>query len=146
MSTEEEAEEFDEVSEELKRKDQESTLSTASAAEKGELVSQAPLRRRFWLLRLLPPVFFQAFTLTFVAEWGDRSQIAAIILAARENVYGVLLGGVLGHILCTGMAVIGGTLIAKKISVRTVTLIGGVVFLLFAVTAFFQDPNLNMEV
>ena len=27
-----------------------------------------------------------------------------------------------------------------------VTLIGGVVFLLFAVTALFQDPNVNMEV
>ena len=29
-------------------------------------------------------IFLQSFTLTFLAEWGDRSQIATIILAARE--------------------------------------------------------------
>ena len=29
---------------------------------------------------------------------------------------------------------------------NAVTLIGGVVFLLFAVTALFQDPNVNVEV
>jgi putative Ca2+/H+ antiporter (TMEM165/GDT1 family) len=39
------------------------------------------------------------------------------------------------------MAIIGGTLIAKRISVRTVTLVGGLVFLLFAVTTLFQDPS-----
>lgn len=30
------------------------------------------------------PIFIQAFTLTFLAEWGDRSQLTTIILAARE--------------------------------------------------------------
>jgi putative Ca2+/H+ antiporter (TMEM165/GDT1 family) len=32
-------------------------------------------------------------------------------------------------------------MIAQKISVRTVTLVGGVVFLFFAATAFFMDPE-----
>lgn len=86
-------------------------------------------------------IFLQAFTMTFLAEWGDRSQLATIVLAAREEIVGVLTGGVLGHALCTGLAVMGGRMIAQRISVRTVTLVGGVVFLLFAVTAFFMDPN-----
>jgi putative Ca2+/H+ antiporter (TMEM165/GDT1 family) len=47
----------------------------------------------------------------------------------------------LGHALCTGLAVLGGRMIAQKISVRTVTIAGGVVFILFALTAFVIDPN-----
>ena len=90
---------------------------------------------------MLSRIFIQAFTMTFLAEWGDRSQLATIILAARENVSAVVIAGILGHAFCTGLAVLGGRLIAQRISVRTVTLIGGVVFLLFAVTALFMDPN-----
>ena len=30
------------------------------------------------------PVFVQAFVLTFLGEWGDRSQIATIALAAAH--------------------------------------------------------------
>ncbi|XP_053980078.1 transmembrane protein 165 isoform X2 [Hylaeus volcanicus] len=74
-------------------------------------------------------------------EWGDRSQLTTIILAAREDVYGVIVGGVLGHSFCTGLAVLGGRMIAQKISVRTVTIIGGLVFLLFALTALFISPT-----
>ena len=75
--------------------------------------------------------------------------------------YGVCVGGVLGHALCTGLAVMGGRLIATRISVRTVTLvsinsihilgrynyhgiyfqIGGVVFLLFALSALVMNPE-----
>ena len=61
----------------------------------------------------------QAFTMTFVAEWGDRSQITTIILSARENLYGVITGGIIGHAICTGIGVLGGRMIAQKISVRT---------------------------
>lgn len=86
-------------------------------------------------------IFIQAFTMTFVAEWGDRSQLSTIVLAARDNAYGVIVGGCLGHALCTGLAVIGGRMIATRISVRTVTIVGGVVFLLFAFSAFIISPN-----
>ena len=79
--------------------------------------------------------------MTFLAEWGDRSQLATIVLAARENTWAVIIAGVLGHSLCTGLAVLGGRFIAQKISVRTVTLVGAVVFLLFAFTAFLMDPD-----
>lgn len=68
---------------------------------------------------LMMRVLVQAFSMTFLAEWGDRSQLTTIILAARDNVYGVIVGGVLGHALCTGLAVIGGRMIAQRISVRT---------------------------
>lgn len=97
-------------------------------------------------LMILSRIFLQAFTLTFLAEWGDRSQLTTIILAAREvtsmcqiiiessnlqihlrkmrlfsfqDVYGVVVGGILGHSFCTGLAVLGGRMIAQKISVRT---------------------------
>ena len=54
-----------------------------------EPVSNSPLRRTFQGVRnlcsyILGPVFVQAFALTFLGEWGDRSQIATIVLAAAH--------------------------------------------------------------
>lgn len=39
---------------------------------------------RKWFHALVGTVFLQSFTLNFLAEWGDRSQIATIVLGARE--------------------------------------------------------------
>jgi hypothetical protein len=36
-----------------------------------------------------------------------------------QEVIGVILGGTLGHALCTGLAVVGGRFIAQRISIRT---------------------------
>merc|ERR1711915_618905 len=85
-------------------------------------------------------VFTNTFAMTFLAEWGDRSQLATIVLAGINDVAGVCVGGVLGHFICTGLAVICGALIAKKISVRMVTLIGALVFIGFAIASLFIDP------
>ncbi|KAF9917282.1 hypothetical protein FBU30_000805 [Linnemannia zychae] len=91
------------------------------------------------LLQLLfSPVFVQTFVMTFLAEWGDRSQIATIALAAAHNMVWVSIGGVFGHSLCTGVAVIGGRMLASRISVRTVTLAGAVVFELFALVSLYE--------
>jgi putative Ca2+/H+ antiporter (TMEM165/GDT1 family) len=73
--------------------------------------------------------------ITFLAEWGDRSQIATIGLAASEDPFGVTLGGVLGHAVCTGAAVIGGKHMATRVSERAVAVTGGALFVLFGAHA-----------
>jgi len=39
---------------------------------------------------IVSPIVMEVFTLTFLAEWGDRSQLATIGLAASTNVVGAL--------------------------------------------------------
>merc|ERR1719201_1988121 len=85
-------------------------------------------------------IMLQAFTLTFLAEWGDRSQIATIALAAAKEPFGVTLGAIIGHGICTGIAVIGGKLLASRISERMTLMAGGALFILFAIAALIQGP------
>lgn len=59
----------------------------------------------------LSPVWVQAFVLTFLAEWGDRSQLATVALAGAEDFWWVTIGGLLGHSLCSAVAVIGGRMV-----------------------------------
>lgn len=81
------------------------------------------------------PILLQSFSLTFLAEWGDRTQIATIALAASHEPIGVTTGAIVGHSICATIAVIGGRLIAGRISERTITAIGGGLFLLFGIVA-----------
>ncbi|OWK13773.1 TMEM165 [Cervus elaphus hippelaphus] len=201
MSPDEGQEELEEVQAELKKKDEEfqrtKLLNGPGDVETG---TSTTIPQKKWL-HFISPIFVQALTLTFLAEWGDRSQLTTIVLAAREGClppfspgmimfspiassplnptdswtsllvtsvgirfpfflcllyapwyhcsssrelrdpYGVAVGGTVGHCLCTGLAVIGGRMIAQKISVRTVTIIGGIVFLAFAFSALFISPD-----
>lgn len=140
MSPQEAQEEFDEVQEDLLKREAELDVPDVETGS-GSSKSASSMGRTSLFYLLVSRIFIQAFTMTFLAEWGDRSQLATIVLAARENVAAVVIAGIIGHGLCTGLAVLGGRMIAQRISVRTVTLVGGVVFLLFALTALFMDPG-----
>ena len=83
----------------------------------------------------LSSTLVETFVITFLAEWGDRSQIATIGLAASEDPFGVTLGGVLGHAVCTGAAVLGGKHMATRVSERAVAITGGALFVLFGAHA-----------
>lgn len=138
MSPDEGQEEYEEVQADLRRREEEVEKDVEAGGVSG---LSTPSSSRRVLRRFFPRVFIQSLTLTFLAEWGDRSQIATIVLAAREDIAGVVIGGTLGHALCTGLAVVGGRMIAQRISVRTVTIVGGVVFIFFALSAFFITPS-----
>lgn len=83
-------------------------------------------------------IILETFILTFLAEWGDRTQIATIALAASNNPFGVTIGAIVGHTICALIAVLGGKLIAGRISEKTITFIGGGLFILFGVVAMFN--------
>ena len=86
-------------------------------------------------------LFVKTFGLIFLAEWGDRSQVATIVLASVNDVAGIILGSVAGHTVCTSLAVLAGALVAKKIGVRMITIIGGFVFIGFAIASLVMGPD-----
>ncbi|GAD92323.1 UPF0016 domain protein, putative [Paecilomyces variotii No. 5] len=87
---------------------------------------------------LLTPAWVQTFVMTFLGEWGDRSQIATIAMAAGQDYWWVTVGAISGHGICTAAAVIGGRAIAGKVSMRVVTFGGAISFLIFGLIYLFE--------
>eukprot|EP00184_Porphyridium_aerugineum_P005032 CAMPEP_0184694264 /NCGR_PEP_ID=MMETSP0313-20130426/2282_1 /TAXON_ID=2792 /ORGANISM="Porphyridium aerugineum, Strain SAG 1380-2" /LENGTH=309 /DNA_ID=CAMNT_0027152529 /DNA_START=288 /DNA_END=1217 /DNA_ORIENTATION=+ len=77
-------------------------------------------------------VVVETFSLIFVAEWGDKSMLTTIALAAAKNPFGVVLGGISGHLVASIIAVLGGSILSKYITEKNARLLGGVLFLVFA--------------
>ena len=104
-------------------------------AEALEAVEEREAGVKKWTVKT---VLLEAFSLTFVAEWGDRTQFATIALAAANHPVGVVLGATLGHAVCAAIAVACGKLIAGRISERWLTIVGGVLFIVFGLVAAME--------
>ncbi|XP_022854187.1 GDT1-like protein 3 isoform X2 [Olea europaea var. sylvestris] len=61
-------------------------------------------------------------------------------LATHKNAVGVAVGAIIGHTICTSLAVVGGSMLASKISQRTVATVGGLLFLGFSLSSYFYPP------
>ncbi|KAL8549410.1 hypothetical protein ACS0TY_008299 [Phlomoides rotata] len=132
---EEEAEELAEVEKELNA---DMKSNGGEIKENNKDADDLKKQNRPILAQFFSPILLKAFSITFFGEWGDKSQIATIGLAADENPLGVVLGGILGQALCTTAAVLGGKSLAKQISEKIVALSGGVLFIVFGIQSFLS--------
>ncbi len=112
--------------------------NTTAQLEAEDLQEVQNLERRLPKLGWLAPLL-ESFVLIFLAEWGDRTQIATVALSLRYAPVVVAGGAILGHGLCSLLAVLGGKWIAGRISERLLLGVGGGLFFLFALLAMFES-------
>ncbi|WP_151709820.1 TMEM165/GDT1 family protein [Acinetobacter brisouii] len=84
-------------------------------------------------------VFGATFILFFLAEIGDKTQIATVALAAQFNsVFLVMLGTTVGMMLADGPAVFIGNKLADKLPIPLIHKFGAFIFLAVGVVTLAQ--------
>jgi Ca2+/H+ antiporter, TMEM165/GDT1 family len=79
----------------------------------------------------------------FLAEMGDKTQIATVALAARyHDLFSVVMGTTLGMMLANVPAVFMGDQIAKRVSMRLVHGIAGLIFAVLGVLTLLNVGGL----
>lgn len=83
----------------------------------------------------------KAFSLIFIAEMGDKTQILAMAFATKYPVKKVILGILIGSFLNHGLAVILGTYISTYFPISTIQIIAGFAFIFFALITLKSDEE-----
>lgn len=77
-----------------------------------------------------------AFGLTFVAEFGDKTQLAILTLAARYSWLPVFLGAACAFVALNALAVTAGAVLARIIPEAVIRYVSAGVFILFGLLTF----------
>lgn len=79
------------------------------------------------------------FILFFLAEIGDKTQIATVALAARyDSIFWVMAGTTVGMMLANAPAVFVGNKLADKLPIALIHKIGAAIFLVIGVSTLVQ--------
>ncbi|KAG7367987.1 UPF0016 domain containing protein [Nitzschia inconspicua] len=106
-----------------------STMDEELAEAEEEVEASDTTKQNTAIARIL-----SIFGLVFAAEFGDRSFLSTIALSAAQNPASVAAGAVAAHAVATGIAVSGGAVVAKYLSEKVIGIIGGSLFIVFAIT------------
>ena len=77
-------------------------------------------------------VFFTVFVAVFIAELGDKTQLATMLFAADKEVskWTVLFGASVALVFATVIGVIAGTLLSEHINEKYLSYLAGAGFIL----------------
>ncbi len=86
-------------------------------------------------------VFFAALGLMFVSELGDKTQLVAMGFGARHRLSTVLAGVVAAYAATNLLSVVIGGVLGAALPTHAIGLVGGVLFLLFALWTLRGEPE-----
>jgi len=82
---------------------------------------------------------FIPFLLVGLAELGDKTQLAVLVLSTKTKKYGSLLAGVmLAFALTDGIAIVLGDFIASVVPLNYVRIFAGLLFVIFGVLMLYN--------
>jgi len=82
------------------------------------------------------------FTSTFIAEFGDRTQFAMIGQHASQPIIPVCIGSTIAFFFLCAVAVLCGAFLSNMaVSERSVAMIGGLSFMLFAIVSLYDATH-----
>ena len=85
-------------------------------------------------------ILFTVFSAVFIAELGDKTQLATMLFAADKDVskITVFLGSSLALIFTSALAVVFGGMLSQNISPRYMSILAGVGFILIGGWSFYK--------
>ncbi|MFT6287534.1 MAG: putative Ca2+/H+ antiporter (TMEM165/GDT1 family) [Halieaceae bacterium] len=85
-------------------------------------------------------VFFTVFIAVFIAELGDKTQLATMLFAADKEVsrMTVFLASSAALVVATGLGVLAGSLLAEHINTRYLSWLAGSGFIVIGAYTLYQ--------
>jgi Ca2+/H+ antiporter, TMEM165/GDT1 family len=81
--------------------------------------------------------FFSAFSMTFLSEWGDKTQLSAAVFAAAYNPVMVLAGVLSALFILSAIAVFLGSMLSEKVDRKKISPVSAVAFIMIGISMFF---------
>jgi Ca2+/H+ antiporter, TMEM165/GDT1 family len=83
--------------------------------------------------------FLTAFSAIFLAELGDKTQLAVITLSAStQKPLAIFLGGSLALVLLTGIGSVAGGLVAGHVPKDVLSKVSAVLFVIIGIWTWFK--------
>ena len=80
-------------------------------------------------------LFIAVFTTVFLAELGDKTQLATMLFATRQSVslVTIFIGASLALMVSTGLAVVGGSFVSQYVDPKYLSYAAGAGFILIGI-------------
>jgi Ca2+/H+ antiporter, TMEM165/GDT1 family len=115
-------------------------LWTARDATKGEVKGENVKISRFGIIATVGVTFF-------IAEFGDKTQLTTLSLAAQyQNPISVLIGATLAMLVADGLGIIIGVILCKHIPQRAIKWFSAAIFVIFGLVGVYEVISTKLSI